>query len=65
MGDILESLDQESQKSDNIMSLGWVVTNDIRAITQPNIVERAQAMRVTSMHSLGCQECGDPIRVAS
>jgi hypothetical protein len=53
MGDILESLDQESQKSDNIMSLGWVVTNDIRAITQPNIVERAQAMRVTSMHSLG------------
>jgi hypothetical protein len=44
---------------------GWVVRNDIKAIFKPEIDSVHKPIMVASGHSLGHQEWGDPIRVAS
>jgi hypothetical protein len=43
MGDFLRNLVQGSQKMTILCHWGWVVTNGIRAIVQPEMGERAQA----------------------
>jgi len=55
-----------SQKRTILCHWGWVVTNGIRAIAQPEMVGVCTSpKRVAGGHSLGCQEWGDPMRVAS
>jgi hypothetical protein len=43
MGELFGSLVRESEKQTILCRLGWIVINDIRAIAQPEMRERAQA----------------------
>lgn len=43
MGDLLGSLVQESKKRTILCHWGWVVTNGIKAIAEPEMEKRAQA----------------------
>jgi len=63
MCDLLKNLVWESKKRTILCCWGWVVTNGIRAIAQPEMGSVYKLMRVASRHSLGCQEWGDPIRI--
>jgi hypothetical protein len=68
MGDLLGSKksDMGNQKRTILCHWGWVVTNGIKAIAQPEMVGACTSpKRVAGGHSLGCQEWGDPMRVAS
>jgi hypothetical protein len=66
MGDLLGSLVWRSQKRTILCRLRWDVTNGIRTIAQPEMGGSVhKPMRVASGHLLGCQECGDPMRVSS
>jgi len=53
-------------KANTIVSLGWVVTNSIRVIVQPEMGAKSvyKPMRVASGHSFR-QEWGDPMKVIS
>jgi hypothetical protein len=61
MGDLLESLVQGSQKQTILCCWGWVVTNGFRAIAQHEMGGSVH----NPLHSLGRQEWGDSMRVAS
>jgi hypothetical protein len=66
MGDLLGSLIRGNQKRTILCRLGWVITNGIRAIAQPEIGRSMhKPVRDASGHLLGRQEWGDPMRVAS